>query len=338
MKRHDWQWGLGAWALAACTGAGSGDTSSSSSATSATSVSDGSGDGTMSAGPSTSNATADGTGSGAPATGDATTGTGETAAEAIDRCLAEGSLTLDCPAPGDAMRAFAFDEPVGPTSAVCGGLDVGSPAPLGVIMGPHPSDPSGLVVFGVRLRAPVWDSAVDGEWWELLAPAPIEVTADAPLAAVQADWRLHLLTTPFGAGFLFQEGESTDVEVTFAAPVTVDDILDGTAVRLDVTWSGGRYLRIDTNDDSRELFDDATALGIACIHAPATTLPFPESFATTACGPDFDTCPDGYQACAASASDTLFVCAPASTCDADCGFGCGAVGGGSCLPPWGPGI
>jgi hypothetical protein len=109
-------------------------------------------------------------------------------------------------------------------------------------------------------------------------------------------------------------------------------------VEMQLEFRGGRFLRVDVADASRELFDDETGLGVACIHAPIRPTVGAEFFGTVPCGPDFDTCPTGYQVCAVSSSALLFTCDPASSCESSCAFGCGDVGAGDCLPPWGPGV
>ena len=266
------------------------------------------------------------------------TGNDGTAQDAVDGCLEDIGRDLSCSALGDNTVAFAFDEPVGPAAAVCGGIDLGSPDPtIEFIFTENPEDTSGFLLLGLRLRDPLWGTAVDGMWWELYAPKPIAVVDGTPLPATLDGWTLHVLTDPLGLGFLFQEGESTDVAIAFGAPVTADDVLDGNPLQMNLEFHGGRYLRVDVEAGTRELFDDDTALGVACIHAPASGTVGAEFFGTVACGPDFDSCGDGYQACAVSASELLFTCEPASSCAATCAFSCGAVAEGSCLPPWGPG-
>jgi hypothetical protein len=295
---------MGSWALAGCDGGASSDEA----------------DGGSDAG---------GAGGGGGAGGQGA-GTSQDPAAAIASCLEDiGVGEVSCPASGDSLVAWAFDHPVGPAASICG--DLSAPADLR-IAARFTGATEGIVLHGLRIRAPGWETPVDGEWIELVPPAPVLVTDDVPLPTELVGWTASVLTTPFGLGFLFQQMESPEVEVTLSAALTPNDVVNGSAISLGFTITGGDYLRIDPSAEERTALPEPSALGVGCAHAPVEPLLEAEPLRATPCAPAFDSCPEGTQVCNVSSSGTLMVCEPAAECDASCPFDCGLLGSGSCAP------
>ena len=292
--------------------------------------------GTSPSGGSSAEAGSGGDSAGSTSSGGTDENTGETGAdpgadEAIEACLAEAGLSVDCAQLGSGVRAFAFGRSLNGRDAVCGPFDAAVP-PFSIAFVVDP-DLTQLVVHAIRLRAESWSGPLLGEWWQLIPPEPIVVTDETPLSAAPSDWSWQAITFANGLGWLFQAGETADVELTFTQPLTREQILQSQPVQLSLTLRGGRYLR--TLEGDRDLVDEPTALGVACLHTEAGIALTPNE-GTMACGPDFDRCPAGFQLCPLDALDNEFACLPDARCEAECGWPCGPSGEGACEPPWVP--
>ncbi len=141
------------------------------------------------------------------------------------------------------------------------------------------NEPDGTVhVLELRLQDPGWINNNDGDRWVITLDTPLDLdTGDSLPTTITGTAVLDTFT--FAAPFSFLEAHLALVEVTLGAPLTFDDLLDGTTLVATVSGAGEDFLVFDGTDDSPDPLDDyewivdPTGQAYGCVAMPVTLHP-----------------------------------------------------------------